>query len=68
MRKVKIFLSRKDGTIHTDFVGFKGEACLIEAEQIFKGLADLGIKTSQKQFKEKPELKYEESDKDVLKH
>ena len=66
--KLKIFVSREDGNIHTDFEGFKGKSCLTEAEEIFKILDELGIKTNSREFTPKTELNQKEVSKNVTEH
>ena len=63
---IRVFISREDGSIHTDFQGYHGKACLADAEKLFKDLQDLGIQTNSEKFTPKPEL--QEVERDVIQH
>ena len=65
---VKVYISKKDGKIHTDFTGFQGETCLSEAEKLKQYLKSLGIVTNSEEFTPKTELTQQESEKHVIKH
>ena len=57
-KEIKITIN-PDGSSQTDFSGFLGKACLVEAEKLRQALASLGIVTSQVSFQGKPELEQE---------
>jgi len=65
---MKIFVSREDGNIHTDFEGFKGKTCLKEAEEFFEELKKIGIETNSIEITPKAELSMQESERNVIEH
>lgn len=65
--KIQVFLSKEDGSIHTNFEGYRGRSCLADAEKLFKDLKGLGIETASESFTAKPELN-EGVERDVIQH
>ncbi len=55
MREIRLIVNA-DGTMQTDFSGFLGKTCLVEAEKLRVALQALGITVNQTNFIAKPEL------------
>lgn len=65
---MKVYISKVDGSIHTDFSGFQGASCLEEANKLKKHLSKLGIILDSKEFTPKAELTQKEDEKHVIEH
>lgn len=66
---MKVYISKVDGSIHTDFSGFQGASCLNEANKLKEHLSKLGIDLTSKEFTPKQELTTQKEDeKHVIEH
>lgn len=65
---VKVYISKEDGSIHTDFTGFQGAACLDEANRLKEHLSTLGIVLDRKEFTPKAELTQKEGERHAIEH
>lgn len=59
MPEVKLIVA-PDGQTTLEFSGYRGQACLREAEQLRAVLARLGVQLAQDRFLPKPELEQPE--------
>jgi len=61
----------KDGEITVDYNGYKGRACLEDADKLNKFLEDVGINLRRTKIEEKPDLhekKHETTTKTKMSH
>jgi hypothetical protein len=55
MREIRLTIN-PDGTTQTDFSGFVGKTCLLEADKLRELLSQFGIQVEETAFTPKPEL------------